>query len=99
LRRERRRAVSQAAVATPGTRGSQRSNRKLSINVLRATKKVKKRKAAADETSLFRQSNVESGDRVSKALEGIAGRNDKSQLAIAEFMEGIMAKDRASAAD
>jgi hypothetical protein len=70
-----------------------------SVNVMRTTKEFKKkRKTAVDEKSVFRQSNAESGDRVLTALEGIDGRNDKSQLAIGELMESIMANDRAATA-
>jgi hypothetical protein len=43
--------------------------------------------------------NAESGDLFSMAPEGIAGLNDKSQLAIGELMESIMAKGRAATAD
>jgi hypothetical protein len=93
-------AVAQAAAPAPVTRGSQRIKRKLYVNVLRTTKEFKtNRKTAADETSRFRQLNAETGDLVSTAPEGIAGLNDKSQLAIGELMESIMAKGRASTAD
>jgi hypothetical protein len=67
--------------------------------VLRTIKEFKKeRKRAADEISLFRQSNAESGYRVSRALVGIAGRNDKSQLAIGELTESTTANDRIATA-
>jgi hypothetical protein len=92
-------AVAQAAVAAPDTRDSQRIKRKLSVNVQRTTQEFnKKRKTAADEISLFRQSNAASGDRGSTALEGIAGRNDMSQLAIGELKESNMANDRVATA-
>jgi hypothetical protein len=62
-------AFSQAAAPAPGRSGSQRIRRKLSVNVLGTTKEFKKkRKTAADEISLFRQSNAESGNRVSQRL-------------------------------
>jgi hypothetical protein len=72
-------AIFQAATEAPGAKGSRRSKRKLTVNVLRAIKEFKKkRKTAADEIALFRQSNVVSGDRVSMALDDVAGRNDLS---------------------
>jgi hypothetical protein len=92
-------AVAQAADPASGTRGSKRVKHNLSVNVLRTTEEFKKkRKTAADEISLFRQTNAESGDCVSTALEGIAGRNDESQLAIGELIDSIMANDRAATA-
>jgi hypothetical protein len=41
----------------------------------------KKRKLATDEIVLFRQSNAQSGDRVSMALEGISRRKHVFSLA------------------